>query len=560
MKKLTGFLLAGTLLTSHVQAIAFSSPDIIIESKLDYDWSSILVKKFRTMMKNFNLNDPFLAHFPGEMVINEAQISSMLHEDSKELFRTFGDAVGLNILNAHTKVRMSGFSYEVKGFKTNLSAASVASSSVELNLDVSASEVSLNAQKVSLGLVIPGRHNSPVFNVDIINPFIRAEGEELISFFTRLKVNEKAEAFKLQITEASFNRMARNIMDNPEQISFNYERIVIPQVSLRIGNRTVNFSPEKIEKLIRDNHAAIKGILIAQAVSTLQSNTHEAAFKALEQYNINKDYWILTEDITSKFRMEKVSSSSNKDDIQITLNGDFCEVKSFGLLSGGCVQNKKTQTGASRITRQKYQNSLSEIHDLKEREGADLIASVSEDYVNKLLVATYDAGLWEEGLKAGGVELGPNMMAIKLDRTGASGTLILDVIYTASNIERFVTGNRVIRFPLVLELGIRIEIRNEIPVVIIKVKNIDTSDETLINGRPDENIISTVKDVRRFKKKVVNAIRSKVQEMRGLDLIELPYPEYQGLELEKVEFQSDGQGRMNAFFKLENLLDRRQVY
>ncbi|MFL5809893.1 MAG: hypothetical protein ACJ749_10260, partial [Flavisolibacter sp.] len=124
MKKLTGLLL-GTLIAGQVSAESFKSPDILIDSKLDYDWSLILVKKFRTLLKNYKMQDPFVGGFVEPIMLNEAEVGSMLPADSKDLIRDFGNAVGLSIVNGQTKVWMHGFSYDVKGFKTDLKATEV---------------------------------------------------------------------------------------------------------------------------------------------------------------------------------------------------------------------------------------------------------------------------------------------------------------------------------------------------------------------------------------------------------------------------------------------------
>jgi hypothetical protein len=52
----------------------------------------------------------------------------------------------------------------------------------------------------------------------------------------------------------------------------------------------------------------------------------------------------------------------------------------------------------------------------------------------------------------------------------------------------------------------------------------------------------------------VKTIRKKIAPMKGKDILDLRYPELKGLGLEKVEFVSDGNGRMNALMKLSDLI------
>jgi hypothetical protein len=555
MKKYFNLFILVLFYSSISSAEIFKSPDIVIDSKLDYDWSHMLVGKLRTLLKNYNMADPFKGEFPGALILNESKLGPLLPQESINLIRDFGNVVGLHFLETDTKVVMKDFSYEVKGFKTDIKANEKLNDGLSIGTDFSASEVNLRASKLTLSLVIPGVKSSPVFNVDVINPTIRAVEERLISFFAQIKIIDKKDHFKLQILKANFDQMANRLMLNTDDISLEYEKIVIPKVTVKIGDKTVNFSPDKIQKLIRANHQAIKGILLSQVADFLKSNTSAAAFKVLEQYQLTKEYWIATSAIESQFRLENFGTSKEGDNIEVNMPGDFCTTEKFDLHKKDCISNKTTQIAATRINNLLHKNSVQEMKNLMADGDANIVASISEDYVNKLLVTTYDAGLWKDSLSQAGVELGPNKVVMRLDKKGDSGTLIMDVIYTPTKMERFLTGSRVIRFPLVLDVSLRIEKHQEEPIVIIRLKDVDTSDETIINGKPDVNMVSTVKDVPRFKGKVAKAIREKVSILRNKDIIELRYPEFKGLGLDKVEFLSDGLGRMNAIMRLEDLIE-----
>ena len=556
MKKLFLFLISFLFILNPGFTQSFKSPDILVDSKLDYDWSRILVAKLRTVLKNHNIADPFKGNFRGAMVVNESEINGLLPADSKELLQTFGDSVGLNILRAKTKVTLHDVSYEVKGFKTNLRASEATQDGLIMGTDISASDISLQAGKISLSLIIPGKTNSPVFNVDIINPYLRANDESLVNFFTKLKIKEQGPIFKLQVLDATFDKMANNLLADTGSIELNYERIVIPQVSLKIGNKTINFSPQKIERLIRENHEAIKGILLAQITKTLNTDTSSAISEVLKKVEIDREYWVLTDQIRTQFMLGKISTTRGENNIELNLPGNFCTIENFNKNNKQCIEHQITKTADSRLTKKMHSESVAQIKDLMNRGEANIIASISEDYLNKLLVTTIDAGLWKVALDEAKVTLGPNKVVMRLDKKGDTGTVIMDVIYKPSRMEKLLTGSREIRFPLVLELTLRVDIRDQIPFIVIHLTDVDTSDETLINGRPDENIVSTVRNVPRFKKKVAKAIREKVSILRNKDILELPYPQYKGVGLEKAEFFSDGLGRMNAYLRLEDLIEQ----
>ncbi len=558
MRKFEALILTTIMTCTAAGAQSFQSPDILVDSKLDYDWSQVLVSKFRLLLKNYKMTDPFVGRFPEPILLNEAVVGNYLPAESKALISDFGNAVGLSILKAETKVWMHGFAYDVKGFKTDLKTSEGGADGLIVGTDFSASEVNLSAEKVSLSLVIPGKNSSPVFTVDIINPVIKASEERIINFFAKIKIRDDKDSFKFQIQKANFDQMANGLVANPKAIDLDYKKIVIPEVSLKIGNKVIKFSKTKIEKLIRDNHEAIKGILIAQVATMLKTNTAEAAFKVLEQYKLNKEYWLDSPSIKSQIMIGSFVSSNSGDNIGINMPGDFCTNQKFNQLQKQCTVNKVTQTAGTRLNNKLHKESVLVMKDLMDSGEANIVASISEDYLNKLLVTTYDAGLWKAALDEAGVALGPNKVIMRLNKRGDSGTLIMDVIYKPSKIEKLLTGSKEIRFPLVLEVAVRIEKHDNEPVVIIRLNDVDTTDQTLIHGRPEDGMVSTVRDAR-FKGKIAKAIRTKLSVLRGKDVLELRYPEFQGLGLDKVDFLSDGNGRMNAIMRLEDLIEEQEL-
>ena len=80
---------------------------------------------------------------------------------------------------------------------------------------------------------------------------------------------------------------------------------------------------------------------------------------------------------------------------------------------------------------------------------------------------------------------------------------------------------------------------------------VDTSDETLLNGKPEIGVVSNIHTLR-LKKKVLASLRKETASLANKDVLELNYPELRGLGLEKVDFVSDGKGRMNAIILLED--------
>ncbi len=555
MMKLKVLFCIMTLLSSLSFAGNFVTPDILVDSKLNYDWSNVLITKFRKLLKNFQMNDPFSLRYTQPLLLNESALGDLLPEKSKLFTHDFGKAVGLDFLKAETKVWVHGFNYDVKGFRTDLKTSEHQVDGLIVDTEFSASEVFMNAEKLSLNLVIPGKADGTLIKVEIVNPTIKISHEAIINFLAKIKIKDNLDSYKFIIQQANFDRMAHGLVDKAQEVKITYDRIMIPKTSLRVGSKTINFYPERIEKIIRDNHIAIKGLLLSQMADMLRSNTTQSAFRVLEQYKLSKEYWVSSSAIQSQFLIHNFRSTNGKNNIEIDMPGDFCTNEKFMQLKSLCLKDKKTKTSLSRLKIHHYMKSLNEINEVFESGEANIVVSVSENYVNKLLVTTYDAGLWKESLDEAGVELGPNKVIMRLDKKGQSGTLALDVVYKPTKMEKLLTGTQIIRFPLILDVSLRIEKIDEESVVIIRLNDVDSTDATLIYGREDLKMYSTLKTIPRFKTKVASTIRERLSVLKDKDIIELRYPELNGLGLEKVHFLSDGSGRMNATMRLEDLLE-----
>lgn len=533
----------------------FKTPDILIETQLDYDWTTVLVKKLRTLFNNFEVADPFKGQFSQPILVNQSEVGSFLPKESVNLINDFGKIVGLDFLKAETKVWMHGFNYEIKDFKADLQTANAIGSDLILSNKFAASEIQLSAEKLSLNLSIPGMNNLPVINIEILNPLVRASEEEIINFSTKIKLEDMKTFIKFNLAEANFEEMANNLLNHSDKVFLTYDKILIPDLTIRLGSKNVKFSQEKIEKVLKDNHDAIKGILIAEASKILLSKTTTAALKVIEQYKLQKNYWFNTNLLQSFLGLKTISNPRKSGNLQISMTGDFCTVEKFRTLGVECINKKLSRNELSRITPEDHKSSLGLIRDLFEYREANIIASLSEDYLSKLLMATYDAGLFNDVLSKSNLVLGDKKMAIRLDKKGKSATLLMDVIYKSKKMDSILTGAKFIRFPLVIDMSLRVFKKDDIPVLILRINDADASEETIRNGLPQLGMPSNVNEIPRLRGKVVKSIRDALNSIGQKDIVELPYPNLKGLGFETIDFLSDGHGRMNAIMKLEELLE-----
>lgn len=551
MKKFISAFLSLSLLSTQVGAFEGKTHDLIVNTQLNYDWSAIVVNKIRRYMKINNMGDPFVARFEEPMVI-KADLTQYLNEDSQDLMQNLGDIIGLNLLKTSTQFTVQGLNYKIDDFKTDLKTTEEQKDGISLAMDFSAADVRLGADKITLGIVIPGKEGkkSPVLNIDIVNPQIQAAHPDLVNFFAKIKIQDNVDHFKLLIENTNFENMAEMLLKDPDSISFKYD-LIVPPIQIKIGNKSLDFSPEKIKALLVKKEKGLKGLLLAQFAAQLSQGMGERALKVMEQYKLKKDYWIDAE-IETAFKLLKFKSHVVDNHVEIVSSGDFCTMENYKSLGVNCTQNRKTLLPNSRITPTLHRNSMLFMKELIDRNDAAIVLSASEDYVNKLLVSTFDAGLWSETLKEYKFELGPGKMVARMDEQGETVSLYLDVVKKIKGAQRIALGAEMIRFPLVMKASIKIENQGRTPIIIVKAEDVDLSDELLLNGRPDLGMESNIKELR-MKKKVLATIKKELAAAKGEILMDLKYPELRGMGLENTYFKSDGSGRIHAYLRLIDL-------
>ncbi len=546
------FVLLFLILAVQVHAQSFTSPDVLIDTKLDADWSGILVTKIRRLMKNLKKPDPFRQKFIDPIIVSEAKVNDYMTPETRELLSELGKMLEMDILNAKTQVTIHGLRYNIRGFKTELSATENKVEGLSIGSDFSASKIMVTADKVTLALIMPGKNALPVINIEVTKPLLMAAEDKLINFFAKIQIKNNKDAFNLFLEEADFSRMAEGLIQRQDAVVLDFESIIVPKVSIKIGNKEIKFDPKKIEALINSKKAGIKGLLVAEVSSLLINGTGEDLLKSLDKVVIPKNHWIDSDSIFSQLKIDSFENEENGHIVEVKMSGDFCPHDLYLAQGERCLDNKITRPIKSRITQENHKDSLDTMRNAIHDGEANIIVSISEDYVNKALIATYDAGLWNSLLKDAGLMMGPNKVFIRMDeRDSNTGTLYMDMLYTPKKIERMAIGAKQVRFPLVIKVGLKIRQENKVPIFVINMAGVDTSDETLLNGKPEIGVVSNI-HMLRMKKKILAALRKETESLANKDILELRYPELRGLDLDKVDFVSDGTGRMNALILLKD--------
>lgn len=547
--------LALFLALSMCQA-SLAVPDIIIDSKLDFDWSDVLVQKLRRLLVNKGHGDPFKSRIRDEVTVADLRASELSSADARRLLEDLGEAVGLKLLNTRSRVKIKNLAYEIGSVSTEVKASHKSRSGLTVDADLSIRNLVVDADEVSLILEIPGTGGAtPVLEVKVLRPVFRTQARRDLIVGASVQVIEGPKDISFQLLHSNFSYVADLLAVAPQTLSLTYQDLVVPEVAVRVGTRQLTIDPSKVRAFVRERDAQLKALIIEQLRAKLSENLTAPLSALLADVKLPREHWVSAETVVSQFKIGRIATNERDRNLEVSLPADFCTKNSFDGTGADCVNQKKTRTPPSLIRQQDHAESLRAMKDALSSDAVNLVASISEDYLNKLLGATYDAGLYNDMLAEAGAGLGDKRAFIRLDEKGDTATFYADVVYKISGFEALAVGVREIRFPLAIRCSMRIERRsNNMPVLLIRMVDADLSDDVLRNGIPELGLVSTVNRAPRFKGKLVKTIQGKMKNFLGKDVVSLLYPEFKGLGLETINFKSDGHGRLGAEVRLEELL------
>jgi len=534
-------------------AFAFATPDIVIESRLDADWSGILVSRLRRFMSNSKEPDVFRHKFKEPIVVTESNVGSFLNTEGKDLLTGIGKLLEMDFLNTQTTVTLHGFSYDILGFKTTVNTAENTRSGVSVDGEFSASRVVVAADRIVLSLAMPGKKSIPVIDIEITKPRITAFSDKLINLISSIELNKKNGSFFLSIKDVDLSTIAFALSNDIGNLQIKVGGIKVPELAVRVGNKTLNIDPKKIETLLKSKVDGLKNLLIAQFSSFLLGDVVDKKLADINNVSFSQEHWIETTDLQTQLKIESFEGTTHGKALRANMTGDFCTTGKYVDFGKNCTTHKTEKIKPSRINEKMHNASLDEMATAFDVGDANIIASISEDFINKAISTTIEAGMWDEMLRQSGAALGPNKIFVRLDEKNSStATAYVDIVYKPKKVEAAVIGEKEVRFPLVLKVGLRIVSERRIPRFVIYMKGIDISDETLLKGKPEYGVVSNLSQVR-LKKKVLSIIKEKLAPFQTMDeMVSLAYDKLRGLGLEKVDFKSDGFGRMNALLKLKD--------
>lgn len=528
------------------------NPDILIQSTMDRDWSGFLVQKLRTFFIN-NYNWDFFVYDLKEPIIYDIKPFTSQNIGKNKSLEAILSGVeklfNLDLKNANVKVTVDGLGYKMDELKFMLHPLNNPGSELYVNGDITVGDLKITTPQIKVQIQLPDQNGNYkdffVFSADDIE-VSSLKGQEL-EFSSEFKFKENVRRnFNLEFINSDFTNFNKKIESNPNILNIKVGKYSFPEVKVQIGSRSIIFPPSKIDSFLQGQNLKLRDLAVKALGVAFQKGEGQQILKALETVDFDRTYWTDLS-LWSMFSFEEFTHN-RQGDLITRLDSGYCTPKEYADLKENCLQLDRTPMNEKDYA--KFLRSKALMNNMLHQSGGNIVISASEQYLNQMIMKTYEAGFWEDSLKDLPIVLGPKKMFAKLDEKGNNASLFLDVLYNPSFIERIVVGEKQIRMLFQLRINMKIDNVKGTPIAVINIADVELSDEFLLKGRPDLGVPSNLYKAR-FKKVILKEIKNQLRSMIGEDVLKIDLPEIKDLNLETFHFFSDGYGRAVGVMKLE---------
>ncbi len=536
--------------------------DLILQTRIDPLSTSWLIDKTRVILNNTDIgdfltdettldSDPYLTmdDLSSDPVFINVQnmISSVFHVDAR---------------SAVLRIRIPKIYYSVHSLHAKPKKLNV--DDPILNLDATA-----QIQGVDIGL-----NDGIQIDFMITNPKTKAMESYLTAFLdpATVQVPESLEPAEFDVsleavrdTAFHFNLKSFNLdslpvyvanhlndiitTDNKSHGPITSNQIRVNPVTIRLSSlsRSVEFEPFK--PLIQKRMKNILGTIITQVGSALKTTIGPKILKTVFSKSLPTGLSINTDALYTRFDTA-LFSQPNRDQLSLGIAGTLCTLDLYAKYRDDCVNHVPAQPPVRILSDIDQQTARDELESKLAQAQADVVTSVSEEYLNRLLKTTIDAKLWDAMMQEDHLKLGPKGAFIILNKSNQAPELFIDVIYEGN---KGITGilinpNHPIRFPLRISTKLGFQIEKGSPKILITTEKVLSTPEEIIRGIPEYDLPSHL--VFGLKKKIASLILKMAKPLEGKNAIEMALPIFKGLGLEKTWYETSAYGRLNLYFKI----------
>ena len=586
MRLILLFLFTLNFAWTNVYAQKIHHPDVMVYSKLDTKWNLFMLQELRTLMKNLSYDTDVLEYNYNEPIIyDEASIKDLISEDAHVLVEKVEAVSGIDILDVRPELSVHQVGYKIEKLIPSADVLEKPNGNVTFKVDIVMSGIEIFAEDVSLTFLLNSRdHNKKIPALDLIvsKPSLKIANDFPLNFQLDITINENKENFNLEFSNENFNKILTAMKSHPESFQIQYDDILVPEVSLNIMGRDLAINSQKLHDAIESNKKSLRSIMLKQLVALIQKGGLVKSLKKLSKKQFSKERWFNTESIDSIASYLKLQDLSVVSDevLLIKAKGDFCTYNNFVQNEKECTDSREVQVAKSTLSESDYRYSQSFAQNKMKKKSMSFIASLSEDYVNKLIATTIENGYWKEVEETMGIKLGDKGALVKFNEKGDLASVYVDVIYDTGLLTGVLLNKRHVRFPVILKVKSRIEnlpsqtqdsgkedsLSGELSHLVFNIFDVDLDENKMRYGIEEYDLVSNIPEVRKILqnsvvKKIKNTLfdynapydRLRYGRWKGYDLPGLEFPELSNMQLDKVITESDGHGRLLLMLKADDV-------
>lgn len=556
--------------------VSAKTPDILVYSKTDREWTLFLVDEFKQIMDNFSIDiNPYSMIYDEAIVYDDTTIHEFITPEVESLVKKVQEASKLDLLTLKPELTINNFGYEVSKIIPQTKPVEDKRGDVTFQTELSLQGLKVFASNVELKLMLKDLQgkNLQALKVIVLNPLVKIDPKDFVKFKFDLRFKEDGEKISLYFDHSDFQDLITYLREKPESIKLSFDDIRVPEVSLRVMGRDIVVNTKKIKETLSLKKEEIEAILVEQLISIMEK---EGAFKLLQKLDdttFNKTRWFNKDSLDGtvlSLTLNDFSVARSGEILRTEINGNFCTPYKFYTYREECFKYSdiKAFDRLKDIDLAKSEENI--LNKLSSNKDIKFSASISENYVNKIVSHTIEMGYWNEIIEDMGISLGKNAISVRMNKDKNHATVLIDAIKDVGKFKGALLKERYLNFPIVLSVDMKIEYREAdlvggaiasdlkatMPHLILTITDVDLSDETLINGIKEFKIDSTIKNVSKaFRKIVLRTIKAELSpyKNKGTELPGLMLPEIYNLKLEKAKIESDSFGRLNVTLKESDL-------
>jgi hypothetical protein len=555
---LAGLALIGVSLPAHAQ----TPTDIVMQTRTEKHSLNWLIEKTRLILNNAQVTDLLT----GEATI-DTQPVFVLEEmtDQTEIFKlreVLARVFKTDLKTAHIRLRIPKVFYQLEKLLVDPKGLDVQDPKVLLALQVGiqglttrlteglAADVMLANPKTGTLESFLSAHIDPVYlriPQDLPPLPFDVEFETLIEqgFRFSLKNYDTTKIPAYVENHKSQLKILSALSDEP--VSTRHIKIHPVVVRLNHLSRSVDF--ESVKPIIQKRLDLMIGKILSLLGASLEKSLGPKLLKMVFSNNTRSDLMVSNDYIYTRYASSRFSKPA-QDQFALGIRGDLCTTSGFKQFQESCVQHVEPYEPVRTLTDLEKQKGLDSITETLAQNRADLVVSIHEDYINRLLKTTIDADLWDEKLAEDHLSLGPKGVFTVFNQKTQKPEMFIDLYYSGDKgVERiFINDRRPIRFPLRMSTSISFVLKDKVPHMIIKTEKLLSDAQEIIQGIPEYELESRL--VRLFRKKIAKMIIKMAQKLEGQVAIDLDFPIMKEVGLENTTYEVTPYGRLNWLFRI----------